>query len=231
MATGLEIKYRRNFISTHGVLVVAFLALGTLSFYYGFRWYTTGEEPPVPIPVSAAAAYPSVSTDDVTDQQKAEYTVPEYNPKSLTIDALGIRDARIFPVGTTETGELDTPDNIFDVAWFTRSVTPGQGSGAILLNGHNGGFSKNGVFAQLDALPNGSLIKLERGDGEEFTYEVVENRNVPLEEVNQTGMKEMMYSAQPDKEGLNIITCAGRYIPKDKLFDHRILLRAVRVDT
>lgn len=229
MATGLEIKYKRRVVSVHGILIVAFLALGVLSLYYGYRWYTTGEQPPIPIPVSVAAAYPSVSTQEVTADQKTNYSVPALHPKFLSVPALGIDRARIFPAGTTETGELDTPDNIYDVAWFTRSVSPGQGSGAVLLDGHNGGFAKDGVFAKLDTLPNGSQMTIERGDGKQFTYEVVENRNMPLNEVNKTGMKEMMYSAQPDKEGLNIITCAGRYIPKDKLFDHRIMLRAVRV--
>lgn len=228
MATGLEIKYKRSFMSTHGVLVFVFLALAGMSFYYGVRWYTTGEEPPIPIPV--ASADPTVSEADITPAQVASYSVPELNPRYLSIPVLGIQNARVTPVGTTETGDLDTPSNINDVAWYTKSVTPGQGSGAMLINGHSGGFSKEGVFSQLDTLALGSEIIIERGDGKVFRYEVVENKNMPIAEVNNGGMKQMMYSARPDREGLNLISCSGRYIPKDKLFDHRIMLRAVSID-
>lgn len=228
MATGLEIKYKRNFMSTHGLLFVVFLALSALALYYGLRWYTTGEEPPIPIPI--ASADPSVSEAEVSAEQRASYTVPELNPRYLSIPMLGVDKARVFPVGTTETGDLDTPNNIHDVAWYTKSVTPGQGSGAVLIDGHSGGFSKDGVFSKLDTIPLGAEIILERGDGQNFRYEVVENKNMPIEEVNNGGMKQMMYSARPDREGLNLISCSGRYIPKDKIFDHRIMLRAVSIE-
>jgi len=40
----------------------------------------------------------------------------------------------------------------------------------------------------------------------------------------------MMYSVEPDKEGLSLITCSGRWVPKDKVFDRRILVRATIVE-
>lgn len=230
MATGLEIKYKRNFGSLRSMvamLAVVFVALGA---YYGYRWYTTGEQPPIPIPAAIVSADPTVSDAEVSVEKVNAYTVPALNPRYLSIPELGIEKTRVLPVGVTEDGQLDTPNNIHDVAWYTKSVTPGQGSGAVLIDGHSGGFSKDGVFSKLEQLPLGAKIVLERGDGKVYNYEVVENKNMTLDEVNKTGMKEMMYSAQSDKEGLNLITCAGRYIPKQKLFDHRIMLRAVRMD-
>ena len=50
-----------------------------------------------------------------------------------------------------------------------------------------------------------------------------------LEEANSHGMKDMMVSAEADKEGLSLITCAGDYQPQTKQFDKRVMLRAVRV--
>lgn len=228
MATGLEINYKRSFGSLKSMILLLMAIVIGLSAYFTYRWYTTGEEPPFPIPV--ASADPTVSESPVTTAQVNSYKVPENNPRYLSIPELGINRVRVLPVGLTSDGQLDTPKNINDVAWYTRSVTPGQGSGAVLLNGHSGGFSKDGVFSKLDRLPLGARLVLERGDGEMFDYEVVENKNLTLDEVNKTGMKQMMYSAQSDKEGLNLITCSGRYIPKDKVFDHRIMLRAVRIN-
>lgn len=227
MATGLEIEYKRSFGSVKAIalLVIALLVIGT--GYYIYRWYTTGEKLPVPIPV--ASADPSVSEAEVTPAQVSAYTVPGPNPRYLSIPSLGIKNARVTTVGITKDGQLDTPRNINDVAWYTKSALPGQGSGAVLIDGHSGGFSKDGVFSKLGELPIGAEIVLERGDGKKFTYKVAENKNMSLKEVNKTGMKTMMYSAEDDKEGLNLITCSGNYIPKDKVFDHRIMLRAVQV--
>ncbi|MBP9667849.1 class F sortase [Candidatus Saccharibacteria bacterium] len=228
MATGLEIKYKHKFVSSHMLLAVVFVSLVGLTFYYGYRWYATGEEPPIPFPT--VSADPSVSEADVTPEQMVAYKVPALYPRYLSIPELGIDRARVSQTGLTEAGDLGTPRNIHDVAWYTRSVTPGQGSGAVLIDGHSTGFSKEGIFSKLDTLPNGAHIVLERGDGKSFEYEVVENKNIPLEEVNKTGMKQMMFAAHADKEGLNIVSFSGRYIPKDKVFDHRIMLRAVRIE-
>jgi hypothetical protein len=75
-------------------------------------------------------------------------------------------------------------------------------------------------------LKQGSEISIERGDGKKFTYEVRDVRDMPLDWVNKTGMKEMMYSVDPEKEGLSLITCSGKWIPKQKVFDRRVLVRA-----
>lgn len=229
MATGLEIKYKRSFGSLKSIGVFVMVGILGLSIFYGYRWYTTGEQPPVPIPAAIALADPSVSETPVPIEEVNKYTVSELNPRYLSIPDLNIAKVRVMTVGVNETGQLDTPKNINDVAWYNKSVTPGQGSGAVLIDGLSTGYSKDGVFAKLDTLPLGAKLSLERGDGKVYNYEVVENKSMTLEEVNKTGMKDMMFSAQSDKEGLNLISYSGRYIPKDKVFDHRIMLRAVRM--
>jgi len=125
---------------------------------------------------------------------------------------------------------LDVPKTLDDTGWYTKSATPGSGVGAVVIDGHNGGISRNGIFAGLDKLKKGDQISIERGDGKRFTYEVYDVRDMPLEWVNKAGMKEMMYSVEPDKEGLSLITCSGRWVPKDKVFDRRILVRATIVE-
>jgi sortase (surface protein transpeptidase) len=86
------------------------------------------------------------------------------------------------------------------------------------------------VFAKLNTLSDGDQITIERGDGKKFTYSVVENESMPLDEVNNSGMKKMMKSADEDTEGLSLITCDGKWIPKIQQFDRRIMLRAVLED-
>jgi sortase (surface protein transpeptidase) len=100
----------------------------------------------------------------------------------------------------------------------------------MLMDGHNGGITRNGVLAKLGTLQKSDIIEVERGDGRVFRYEVRENQSMDLEEVNTTGMKMMMQSAEVGKEALNLITCDGKWIPRYKQFDRRIMLRAVLVE-
>lgn len=228
MGTGLAIEPHKQRHYGRWLLGLIVIILLIVAGWYGYQWYSTGMQPPVPIPI--AKADPSVDESDVSQSAIDNYTVPSSNPRYISISALGVEKARIYPVGVTSQNLLDTPRNIHDAAWYKKSMTPGSGYGAVLINAHNGGISKDGIFAKLDTLQPGDEITVERGDGKNFRYSVVENQIMSLDEVNATGMKMMMQSAEPTKEGLNLITCAGKWIPKLGQFDKRVMLRAVIIE-
>ena len=48
-----------------------------------------------------------------TEQEVREYTVAPDRPRYLTIEKLGIRNARILAMGINSKGELDTPRNVY----------------------------------------------------------------------------------------------------------------------
>lgn len=230
MSSGLSIKYKKSFNIlkwfASAVVVLLILACG----WYAYQWFVNGDEPPVvPLPASALAD-PSVDETPVTPEMVDDYTVPATHPRYITIPSLGIEKARVQNVGLTENNTLDTPKNISDTAWYNKSATPGQGYGAVLIDGHNGGISRNGVFEGLDRLKNDDKIIVERGDGEEFTYKVVENKTESLNDANTSGMQRIMTPYDTSKEGLGLVTCAGKWIPRDKVFDKRIMIRAVIAD-
>ena len=221
--SGLRIQSKRQFHPARWIALLIIVAVVGAYAYYGIRWYKTGEISPLPMPVAAADS--SVDESRVTTEQKNEYTVAAKEPRYLEIDDFLIK-ARVMKVGVDERNMLRTPSNIDDTAWYEKSATPGSGTGAVLIDGHNGGVSRDGVFSHLDKLQEGDHIKIERGDGKKFIYEVRDVRDEPLDWVNKIGMKQMMQSYDPDKEGLNLITCSGKWIPQQKLFDRRILVRA-----
>lgn len=207
--------------------ISAFIMLLGAGGWYGFRWYTTGEEPPL---VPVASADPSISEDDISVNDVDSYKVPSKHPRYISIPKLGINKARVQKVGITTNNELGMPKNIHDSAWYERSMTPGSGYGAVLIDGHASGVSKDGIFSKLKTLEEGDHITIERGDGKEFTYSVVENKSMPLEDVLKSGMKMMMQSAESGSEGLSLITTDGKWIPRYQQFDHRIMLRAVALE-
>lgn len=228
MAHGLSIKHKRQLHIFAWVFWI--LVIGTLiaAAWFAYRYFDTGELPSF-VTAKALQADPNVDETVVTKKQVNEHTVPKDQPRYISIPALRIDKTRVFAVGTTKNNQLEAPKNIADAAWYRKSALPGASYGAVLINAHNGGATRDGVFAKLGTLGVNAQIMVERGDGKVFTYKVVENKSMPLEEVNKTGMKMMMQSADETKEGLNLITCDGKWVPKYQQFDRRIMLRAVRV--
>lgn len=226
--SGLQIEHKRNNHVVRWSLALLLIALAVAYGYFGVRWYNTGELSPLPIPVAAADS--SIDETPVTDKMRQTHSVPSDQPKYIEIPKLGVSQIRVMRVGVTASNMLDVPKTLDDTGWYTKSAKPGSGAGAVLIDGHNGGATRNGVFAQLGTLRNGDQISIERGDGKIFTYEVSDVRDMPLDWVNKEGMKEMMKSVDPSKEGLSLITCSGKWIPKDKVFDRRVLVRATIVD-
>jgi hypothetical protein len=137
--------------------VLLWLSLFTslaLSGWLTYRYFTTGELPSA-LSVRALQADPSVDETPVTKQQIDQHTVAADEPRYVSIPSLGVSNTRVFSVGVTENNQLGTPKNISDTAWYNKSAKPGQGFGAILIDGHNGGITRNGVFAELGKLQFG----------------------------------------------------------------------------
>ena len=159
-----------------------------------------------------------------TEDEVREYVVPASHPRYLTIPKLGVNKARILSVGVNPGGELGTPNNIFDVGWYDSSGLPGRG-GTLVIDGHNGGPHVHGVFKELPSLVSGDLIVIERGDGELFTYSVVENVTVPLGE-SDTYMGTAMRSPQAGKESVTLISCIGEWSSVQNTYLSRQFVRA-----
>lgn len=228
MATGLEIaKQRESHTWRWGVLLLCIGLIAGAS-WFAYRYYTTGQQPPIPI----AFATPNQDVDEreIAPQDKTNHSVDPTQPRYISVPSLDITKARVMGVGVASTGELDTPPNIHDVGWYKESATPGSMAGALLLDGHNGGPTKGGVFERLGDMGEGDIITIERGDGEVFTYEVIENKTLTLEDLNSNGMKRMTEPVDDAAEGLNIISCTGNWIPAQNTFDQRVTIRAVAVN-
>lgn len=163
-----------------------------------------------------------------TKEEVQEYVVAPDRPRYLTIEKLGIKNARILPMGINEKGELGTPNNIFDVGWYVDSGKPGQG-GTMVIDGHNGGPHVHGVFKTLPDLKEGDLIVVERGDGQKFKYKVVENKAISLTDSNSY-MSVALISPVPGVESVTLITCTGEWSEQQRTYLSRQFTRATIVN-
>lgn len=161
-----------------------------------------------------------------TETEVAEYVVTADRPRYLTIEKLGIAKSRVIPVGSIN-GEMGTPNNIFDVGWYTESGKPGEGR-TMIIDGHNGGPHVKGVFKALPSLAVGDVIQIERGDGQIFRYTVTENKEVPLAEADAY-MRTAAVSPEPGKESVTLISCTGEWSQQQGTYLSRQFVRAVLV--
>ena len=166
--------------------------------------------------------------EEPTETEVKEYTVAPDRPRYLTIEKLGINKARILPMGVNAKGELDTPRNIFDVGWYEASGKPGLG-GTLIIDGHNGGPHVLGVFKNTPSLTNGDIIVVERGDGNIFRYQVVENNAILLSEADAY-MSTAARSPELGRESVTLISCTGEWSQQQGTYLSRQFTRAVLVE-
>ena len=226
--SGLQIQHQRNYHVLRWALALTLFAALAGYAYFGIRWYNTGELSPLPLPVAATDT--SIDERDVSESAIQDYRVKSDEPRYIEIPKIGLGTSRIERIGLTDRQMLDVPKHISDAGWYAKSAKPGSGVGAVLMNGHVEGSSTDGVFARLASLLPGDQVTVERGDGKRFVYEIVDVREKSVEWVNRSGMKEMMFSVDPSKEGLSLIADAGKWVPRDKSYDKRTLVRATIVD-
>ncbi|MBR2836847.1 class F sortase [Candidatus Saccharibacteria bacterium] len=165
-----------------------------------------------------------------TEEEVVEWTVAADRPRYLSVEKLGITNARVIPVGINANGELGTPNNIFDVGWYESSGKPGVGKGTMVIDGHNGGPHVLGVFKNLPDLAAGDIIVIERGDGEVFRYSVVENVEVSIEE-SDSYMATAMRSPEVGRESVTLISCTGEWSQSRGTYLSRQFVRAVLLES
>lgn len=159
---------------------------------------------------------------EVSSDSIAKYVVAENLPRVLSIDKIGVK-ARILQMGVNPNGNMQAPINIFDSGWYTGSSKPGE-KGAAVIDAHASGATRQGLFAYLNTLSNGDIIKIERGDGKVLKYKVVDKET---REIDKVDMKKLMTVSGGADEGLNLITCDGKWSQKKGTFDKRTIVYTV----
>lgn len=145
-----------------------------------------------------------------------------YRPKHITIEKLDVH-AAVKPVDVTESGAMGVPKDIWLAGWYVGSALPG-GQGATFIDGHATS-SRGALFGNLDTLVAGDQIEIERNDGKIITYSVAKVDVVNRNEVN---MGEALKPYGTQENGLNIMSCVGKWITAENTMENRVLVYAVQ---
>ena len=153
----------------------------------------------------------------VTASRPATATTPIIKGDTLTIPSLGFA-APIVNVGVTSTNNIDVPAGL-QVGRWVGGAQPGT-PGAVFLDGH-----VDGVFARLSGVAVGQTVRVSFS-GRTYTYQVVHKETVPLDGID---MRRALSVYGGASEGLNMMTCAGTFIPSMDTYDQRLIVYAVRI--
>ena len=153
-----------------------------------------------------------------------EYKVAANLPRMIRIASIGI-EARVLQVGVDKNNRMLTPANVYDAAWYTGSSRPGE-VGAAVIDGHVSGPTQKGVFYRLKDLKPNDKIEIEMGNGSKLTYAVNEVKTVKSSDVD---MGALLAPAAGISEGLNLITCGGKFDRTTNLFEDRVLVFSSRI--
>jgi hypothetical protein len=140
-------------------------------------------------------------------------------PYRIRIPALGI-DTVVESVGVTAKGLMDVPANLWDTAWLETGVRPGA-LGQAVIDGHLDSVHGSAVFADLHLLRPGNPIYVSDASGRELIFRVTALQVEPLD-----GFNTLQVFGPTHGRFLNLITCAGRYDPNRRTYDHRLVVFA-----
>jgi len=144
---------------------------------------------------------------------------PQYD--RLIIPKIGL-NAQLVSVGLMSNGAIDVHPTL--PAWFNQSSRAGSNTGrfpATFIDGH-----RQGIFSALGQLAVGDTITVSFAGGEEYTYTVVKTETRSLDDPNL--MPDALSIFGSATQGLNLMTCAGNYLPARSTYDLRLVIYAVR---
>jgi len=146
---------------------------------------------------------------------------PAAAPVHIEIDSIDV-SADVVPVGVTDDGQLEIPDE-HHVGWYRWGSAPGA-PGSTVLAAHVNWHHVDGPFVLLREIAPGDIVTVTLDTGATRTYEVVERQQYPKLALP---MDRIWTSAGP--ESLVLITCGGSFNPDIHRYRDNIVAFAVPV--
>lgn len=210
---------------------IAVAVIILVSGYLAYDTYMTNKAVRATVSNSSSAASISGTNPATADQtavsqeDKAAYVVPDDQPRYLYIPAIGLNQARVMSVGVNSKGNIDTPSNLNDTAWYDGSAKPGQ-DGEVFIDGHTS-FNRSiaAAFNDLPKLKSGDQITIEKGNGDRINYTVHSTETVAADKVD---MGKALNPVKGAKKGLTLMTCAGKFNYRTQTADKRFIVYAVQ---
>jgi LPXTG-site transpeptidase (sortase) family protein len=182
---------------------------------------------PTVSPVEAASA-PSTAPSGSTAPGSDSTGPAAESGMRMKIPSIGV-DAPVTTRVIGLDGVMGTPNGRFDAVWYDFANFPGMGGypgggGNAVFSGHVD-YHPNfeAVFWDLHLLGPGDIVEVDLPDGTAIAYSVQWSRQIGPEDDFST------YATKTGQETITIITCQGTFNSTTHQYDHRLVVRGVRV--
>ncbi|MHB8572507.1 MAG: class F sortase [Candidatus Dormibacteria bacterium] len=139
-------------------------------------------------------------------------------PDHIMIPSISV-DARVEPVGVDSTRSLETPENVWNVGWYSGGPSPGA-QGDAVIDGHVGYPWSPLVFGELSLLNVGADVLVLLSDGTRLRF-IVTDRRSWASTASPPGL-----FRRDGPPTLSLITCAGAYDPVSSQYPDRLIVEA-----
>ena len=166
----------------------------------------------VPSSTVAAQAAPGTNTAPSTKTGTSRPASPKPKPRPVAVPPTAVRldggqTARVRPAKTNRAGQLEPPDHVTEIGWWTGGAALGSTRGTMVLVGHVDAVSQGkGFFARLRTAQPGQQVKVFGADGRPVSYRVTGLRTYSR---NQPLPSDVFASDVAAR--LTLITCTGHF--------------------
>lgn len=228
-----KIAFSFKFNRARTMMIVRYVAIAIVlgaSAYLAWDTYNTNRgvqssfESPAQA-MSIAGVNPATADQTaVSNNDRQAYTVAADLPRIINIPAINVT-ARVRTVGVNSRGDIDTPKNLNDTAWYDGSSKPNQ-EGQVFIDGHTS-FSRNiaAAFNDLNKVRDGDQIFIETGNGAKFRYRVT---GVETVDASKVDMGKVLNTQDGAHKGLTLMTCTGTFNYRTQTADKRLIVYAVQ---
>lgn len=125
-------------------------------------------------------------------------------PRAIRIPAIGVSSRSVVPLGLNPDRSLAVPslNKVGQLGWYSCSPAPGD-TGPSIVVAHVDQQGKPGLFVHLSELAVGSVVEIDRSDGQTAIFRVTGHKQFLKRQFDTS-----IYDDTPDSE-LRMITCSG----------------------
>jgi LPXTG-site transpeptidase (sortase) family protein len=150
-----------------------------------------------------------------TELQNPSDSISKYS--RLVIPKISV-DSPVVIEGLESDGVMSVPKNFTEVGLY-NAVMPGEIGNAVMGAHVDNGGSIPGVFKNLKNLSIGDDIYYYDKIGQKLSFKV---KNIKIYNANEKDTSEVFTGSI--YRGLNLITCYGKWLPKEKSYSSRIVI-------
>jgi sortase A len=162
--------------------------------------------------------FASSQKEKIEIKKEITYTKSISSPQRLEIPSLQI-NTLVQQVGLDSQGNMETPKNADDIAWYQLGPKPGEKGSAVMAGHLDTATGAPAIFAKLSQLREGDSIWVTDTQGFRYHFKVKKTQSFKQ---NEAPIDTIF--AMDGKPGLNLITCDGNWDTNKKMYNQRLVV-------